>query len=179
MRSSAASDVYKRQSEVWGLLPVDYEREVQTLWIRPNSKRKTLKTKRNSVRPIPVLEPLEIWLDRYFVATAGASSGSGAKSANSASASSVKALKALGFAFGNHSLRHGMKQRLVEADAPSNVLEELLGWSGQSMASNYGRNQATAAKRNYLASVYQALDVGVGVGVGVDVQSNVVTFKAA
>jgi hypothetical protein len=66
-----------------------------------------------------------------------------------------------------------MKQRLVEADAPMNVLEELLGWSGQSMASNYGRNQATAAKRNYLASVYQTL------GVGVDVQSNVVTFKAA
>jgi integrase len=160
-----------RLSEVWGLLPVDYEREAQTLWIRPNTKRKTLKTKRNSVRPIPVLEPLEIWLARYFVATSGASSG--AKSANSASASSVKALKALGFAFGNHSLRHGMKQRLVEADAPMNVLEELLGWSGQSMASNYGRNQATAAKRNYLASVYQTL------GVGVDVQSNVVTFKAA
>jgi hypothetical protein len=66
-----------------------------------------------------------------------------------------------------------MKQRLVEADAPLNVLEELLGWSGQSMASNYGRNQATTAKRNYLASVYQAL------GVNVEVQNNVVAFKAA
>lgn len=35
------------------------------------------------------------------------------------------------------------------------------------------RNQATAAKRSYLARVYQAL------GVGVDVQSNVVAFKVA
>ena len=161
-----------RLSEAWGLLPDDYDRETQTLWIQPNSKRKSLKTK-NSSRPIPVITPLEDWLERYFEATSGASSG--AKTANSASASSVKAIKALGFEFGNHSLRHGMKQRLVEADAPSNVLEELLGWSGQSMASNYGRNQATAAKRNYLASVYQAL----GVDVDVDVQSNVVAFKAA
>ena len=159
-----------RLSEAWGLLPDDYDRESQTLWIQPNLKRKSLKTK-NSSRPIPVIAPLEAWLERFFEATSGASSG--AKTANSASASSVKAIKALGFEFGNHSLRHGMKQRLVEADAPSNVLEELLGWSSQSMASNYGRNQATAVKRSYLASVYQAL------GVGVDVQSNVVAFKAA
>jgi len=158
-----------RLSEAWGLLPEDFDRETQTLWIQPNSKRKSLKTK-NSSRPIPVLAPLEFWLNRFFTATTEAR---GAKTANSASASSVKAIKALGFGFGNHSLRHGMKQRLVEADAPLNVLEELLGWSGQSMASNYGRNQATAAKRNYLASVYQVL------GVGVDVHSNVVAFKSA
>lgn len=158
-----------RLSEAWGLLPGDFDREARTLWIQPNAKRKSLKT-RNSSRPIPVLEPLEIWLDRFFEAT---SDSRGAKTANSASASSVKAIKALGFEFGNHSLRHGMKQRLVEADAPMNVLEELLGWSGQSMAKNYGRNQATAAKRNYLASVYQALDVGM------NVQSNVVAFKTA
>ncbi len=158
-----------RLSEAWGLVPEDYDRESQTLWIQPNAKRKSLKTK-NSSRPIPVLLPLERWLERFFAATSG---GKGAKTANSASASSVKAIKALGFGFGNHSLRHGMKQRLVEADAPLNVLEELLGWSGQSMASNYGRNQATTAKRNYLASVYQAL------GQGVEVQNNVVAFKVA
>jgi integrase len=160
-----------RLSEAWGLLPVDFDRETNTLWIQPNSKRKSLKTK-NSSRPIPVLVPLEFWLDRFFKAT---TEGQGAKTANSASAASVKAIKALGFGFGNHSLRHGMKQRLVEADAPSNVLEELLGWSRQSMASNYGRNQATAAKKNYLASVYRAL----GVYADADIQSNVVAFKAA
>jgi integrase len=98
----------------------------------------------------------------------------GAKTANSASASSVKAIKGLGFEFGNHSLRHGMKQRLVEVDAPQSVIEELMGWSSQSMARNYGRNLASNTKRNFVAAAYR------GLGLSEDTQgSNVVQLKSA
>lgn len=144
-----------RLSEAWGLLPEDWLKQDQVLIVRRNSKRKSLKTD-NSVRPVPVLPPLAIWLERYLTIT---SQTGGAKSANSASASSLKALKTAGIKFGNHSLRHGMKDRLTEANATKTVIDELQGWSTQSMAANYGRNQATEAKKRYLAAVYQALGV--------------------
>jgi integrase len=159
-----------RLGEAWGLVREDWDKEAQTLWVRPNAKRKTLKTA-NSARPFPVLEPLGIWLVRYF---SSLDSKVGAKTASSASASTVKAIKGLGFEFGNHSLRHGMKQRLVEADAPQSVIEELMGWSNQSMAKNYGRNLASNTKRNFMASVYREL------GVMEDTQgSNVVQLRTA
>lgn len=143
-----------RLSEAWGLSRDDWLKDdSNTLLIRPNTKRKNLKTT-NSVRPIPVLEPLAVWLERYFVFV---DAKRVPKSANSASASTVKALKKQGFAFGNQSLRHGMKQRLIEVDAPSNVYEELMGWSSQSMAANYGRNQATTTKKKFMAAVYQRI----------------------
>jgi integrase len=144
-----------RLSEAWGLMREDWDKEDQTLLIRPNTDRKDLKTT-NSIRPIPVLEPLSRWLERYFACV---DAKRVPKSANSASGSTVKALKRHGFAFGNQSLRHGLKQRLFEVDTPSNVYEELMGWSTQSMAANYGRNQATTAKRKFLAAVYQEFGV--------------------
>lgn len=144
-----------RLSEAWGLNREDWLLDDGTLLIRPNTNRKSLKTN-NSVRPIPVLDPLAIWLERYFVCV---DDQLVSKSANAASAASVKALKRLGIKFGNHSLRHGMKQRLVEVDAPINVIEELMGWSSQSMARNYGRNLASTTKRNFMASIYQDLGV--------------------
>ena len=52
-----------------------------------------------------------------------------------------------------------MKQRLVEVDAPDSVTDELQGRSSQRMAANYGRNQATTAKRKFIAAVYQGLRV--------------------
>lgn len=144
-----------RLSESWGLLSNDWNKDDDTLWVQPNVKRKQLKTT-NSVRPIPVLAPLAKWLDRYFFCVA---KYGGAKTPNSASASCVKALKHIGFHFGNHSLRHGFKQRLIEIDAPMNTIEELMGWSSQSMARNYGRNLATTTKRNLISAVYQSLDL--------------------
>ncbi len=144
-----------RLSEAWGLSRDDWLQDDGTLFIRPNTNRQNLKTT-NSVRPIPVLDPLAVWLDRYFTCV---DVNRVPKTANSASAGTVKALKRQGFAFGNHSLRHGMKQRLFEVDTPSNVYEELMGWSSQSMAANYGKNLATTAKRRYLAAVYQDLGV--------------------
>jgi hypothetical protein len=159
-----------RLAEAWGLVREDWDKEAQTLWVRPNAKRKTLKTA-NSARPFPVLEPLEAWLERYF---SSVDARGGAKTANSASASTVKAIKSLGFGFANHSLRHGMKQRLVEVDTPQNALEELMGWSSQSMARNYGRNLASSTKRNYVAAAYRELGV-----MGDTSGSNVVQLKSA
>ena len=160
-----------RLSEAWGLTRDDWLQEEGTLLIRPNTNRTNLKTT-NSVRPIPVLKPLAVWLERYFSCVDAKRL---AKSANSASQSTVKALKRQGFAFGNHSLRHGMKQRLVEVDAPQSVIDELQGWSSQSMAANYGRNQATATKRKFIGAVYQLMGVSSGIQDG----SNVVKLFGA
>jgi integrase len=162
-----------RLSEAWGLVRADLIQEDATLWVRPNFKRTSLKTA-NSQRPIPVLTPLAGWLERYFLSV---EKSGGAKNANSASASCVKALKRLGFTFGCHSLRHGMKQRLTEADAPSNLIDELMGWSNQSMARNYGRNVATTAKRNLLATVYNCLEVGISVEPEDERNSNVLQLN--
>ncbi len=144
-----------RLSEAWGLLPEDWIKQDQVLIVRRNSRRKNLKSD-HSIRPVPVLPPLAIWLERYLAITAKMG---GPKSANSASAASLKALKSAGITFGNHSLRHGMKDRLTEANATKTVIDELQGWSTQTMAANYGRNLATEAKRRYLAKVYEALGV--------------------
>lgn len=143
-----------RLAEAWGLKETDWEKDsllygTSTLFIRENSKRTTLKTQ-NSNRPFPVLPELAVWLERYFACTH-------AKNANSASAATLSALRHLGFDFGNHSIRHGFRERLKEANAPLDVVEELQGWSSQRMSAYYGSRQSSATKVSYLKAVYAAL----------------------
>lgn len=138
-----------RLSEVWMLLEEDYDRAQKVLTLKPNRRKQELKTK-NSSRPIPVLPELAAWLELYF-------SNRPASSPNSASSATLKWLKRNGIDFGNHSLRHGMKQRLEECNTPLHVIEELQGWSRQTMADNYGFRTANDAKRNALTAVYEKL----------------------
>lgn len=137
-----------RLGEVWGLEEKDHQDD--TLWIQPNDTRSTLKTQ-NSTRPFPVLPMLLPWLERLFKCP------SKAGSANSASAACNKALEAGGLPFSMHSLRHGFKQRLVDVDAPINVIEELQGWSSQRMSAFYGKNTARDSKTNFVRMVYSQL----------------------
>lgn len=136
-----------RLSEVWGLEQKDLEGD--TLFIRPNDTRSSLKTK-NSTRPFPVIPPLGVWLERFFLLDRPSS-------ANSASAACNKTLKTLSPLYVVHGLRHGFKQLLSDVDAPLNVIEELQGWSSQRMSASYGKNTARASKTAFVQAVYSQL----------------------
>lgn len=139
-----------RLSEAWGLDQQDWDREHQVLNIQINQRRSSLKTK-HSTRPFPVLPELAAWLEAYL-------DHKSASSSNSASAATLKRIKSLGFTgLTNHGFRHGMKQRLVEADAPGHIIDELLGWSEQSMRVNYGYLTVTEQKRRYVQKVYSRI----------------------
>jgi integrase len=136
-----------RLSEVWGLEQKDLEGD--TLFIRPNETRGSLKTK-NSTRPFPVIPPLSVWLERFFLLDKPSS-------ANSASAACNKTLKTLSPLYVVHGLRHGFKQLLSDVDAPLNIIEELQGWSSQRMSASYGKNTARASKTVFVQAVYSLL----------------------
>jgi integrase len=136
-----------RLSEVWGLEQNDLQGD--TLFIRPNDTRDSLKTK-NSLRPFPVIPPLLVWLERFFLQEKPSS-------ANSASAACNKTLKTLSPLYVVHGLRHGFKQLLTDVDAPINVIEELQGWSAQRMSASYGKNTARASKTAFVQAVYSQL----------------------
>lgn len=142
-----------RLGEIHGLVDQDFDRADAILWIQPNDKRESLKTK-NSRRPIPVLPELALWLERFL-----GSDGTPTE-ANSCSASCLKLLKTIdtgkkGFTI--HGLRHGFKQRLVEVDCPGNLIDELMGWSQQSTSRHYGFNTVTQKKIDYVMQVYGRL----------------------
>jgi integrase len=152
-----------RLSEVWGITKNDWDREANVLYLRPNERRRTLKTK-NSVRPFPVTPALATWLDELLRFTP-------ALTTNSASAATLKWLKSQGFDFGNHSLRHGFKQRLSELDAPKNFIEELQGWSSQSMADHYGHVTITERKLELVSRVHAHIGFA-------ESRDNVIPFRA-
>jgi integrase len=143
-----------RLKEIWGLLPSDYRPaekndECGVLHIQKNERRPTLKTE-NSVRPFPVLPELAFWIDALFKTRRP-------KTSNSASAATLAALKREGFTFGNHSLRHGFKQRLTEIDAPGETIDELCGWKPQRQQDSYGFKTVTRRKAELVKKVYVLL----------------------
>jgi integrase len=137
-----------RLSEVWGIQPSDLDADKDQLLIRPNALR-TLKTA-HSERPFPVLPELASWLEIYMRMKRPSS-------ANAASATTGCFLKTNGFKLTAHCLRHGFKQRLVEVDTPANVIEELMGWSSQSMMRHYGVNAVTGKKRHAIQLAYDQI----------------------
>jgi integrase len=134
-----------RLSEAWGIQAKDWDSVSGQLLIRPNELR-GLKTD-HSERPFPVLPELAAWLDLYL-------SAKRPSSANAASATTGSFMKSHGFDLTAHCLRHGFKQRLVEVDTPSTLIEELMGWSDQSMMRHYGLNAITTKKRRAVQLVY-------------------------
>jgi integrase len=143
-----------RLKEIWGLMPSDYlpankDEDFGVLYIQKNERRPTLKTE-NSVRPFPVLPELAFWIEALFKTRRP-------KTSNSASAATLAALKKEGFTFGNHSLRHGFKQRLTEIDAPGETIDELCGWKPQRQQDSYGFKTVTKRKAKLVKSVYDLL----------------------
>ena len=141
-----------RLSEAWGIQIKDFIKDKKLLLVRPNELRR-LKTG-DSERPFPVLPELADWLESYM-------SVNRPSSANAASASLGSFMKNNGINLTAHCLRHGLKQRLVEVDTPSSLIEELMGWSDQSMMRHYGFNVITLKKLNSLKVAYsQILNFG-------------------
>ena len=141
-----------RLNEIWGLMDDDYVRPQQdeklgVLYIRKNTRRVNLKTK-NSIRPFPVLPELGYWLDALLKVRRP-------KNSNTASSGTLAAIKKAGFTFGNHSLRHGLKQRLIETDTPSDTINELCGWGAQRQQDTYGFKTVTARKAEAIRKVYR------------------------
>lgn len=137
-----------RLSEVWGIQSCDLDTVKGQLLVRPNDLR-GLKTD-HSERPFPVLPALADWLDLYLRMKRPGS-------ANAASATTGSFLKGNGFKLTAHCLRHGFKQRLVEVDTPSNLIEEIMGWSDQSMLRHYGVNAITVQKRKSVQLAYDQI----------------------
>lgn len=138
-----------RLSEVWLIQEENYDRANDILHLKPNTRKRSLKTT-NSNRPIPVLPELAEWLEILLEQKPPST-------ANSASAATLKWLKSQGIDFGNHSLRHGFKQRLIECDVPLYIVEELQGWSRQTMADKYGFLTVSQKKIDAISSVYRKL----------------------
>jgi len=58
-----------------------------------------------------------------------------------------------------HSLRHTVAQALKDVQAPLDVVNSLLGWSGKGMASHYGGELAMSVKREWLSkAITQIID---------------------
>jgi integrase len=137
-----------RLSEAWGLLTKDFDRIKHQLIVQPNELR-GLKSA-HSERPFPVAPELGYWLDIYLNMKRPSSS-------NAASATTATFLKNNGFNLTAHCLRHGFKQRLVEVDTPSSLIEELMGWSDQSMMRHYGVNAITSQKLQSVQLAYNQI----------------------
>lgn len=143
-----------RLNEIWGVMDEDYTRpqEGETLgilYIRKNTRRVNLKTK-NSIRPFPVLPELGHWLEALLKVRRP-------KNSNTASSGTLAAIKKAGFTFGNHSLRHGFKQRLIEMDTPSDTINELCGWGAQRQQDAYGFKTVTVRKAEAVRKIYRSL----------------------
>ena len=141
-----------RLNEIWGVMDEDYVRpqegeKLGILYIRKNTRRVNLKTK-NSIRPFPVLPELGHWLEALLKVRRP-------KDSNTASSGTIAALKRAGFTFGNHSLRHGFKQRLIEMDTPSDTINELCGWGAQRQQDAYGFKTVTARKAEAVRKIYR------------------------
>ena len=141
-----------RLNEIWGVMNEDYIRpqegeKLGILYIRKNTRRVNLKTK-NSIRPFPVLPELGRWLEALLKVRRP-------KNSNTASSGTLAAIKKAGFTFGNHSLRHGFKQRLIEMDTPSDTINELCGWGAQRQQDAYGFKTVTARKAEAVRKTYR------------------------
>jgi len=56
-----------------------------------------------------------------------------------------------------HSLRHTITQALKDVQAPTDVINSILGWSGSGMASHYGSELALDVKREWMSKALRRL----------------------
>ena len=139
------SDTGMRLSEAAGLARDDIvlDEDIPHVIIRPHSWRR-LKTK-GSERTLPLVG-VSLWAARKAVEASQYSAylfprycdDKGCK-ANSASAALNKWLKqTIGDSYVLHSFRHSMRDRLRAADCPSEMIDQIGGWSKRSVGEDYG-----------------------------------------
>ena len=138
------SDTGMRLSEAAGLLREDVkiDSDIPHVDIRPNPSRR-LRTS-ESQRKVPLVG-CSIWAARRALE---ASKGKylfpkycneNGCNANSASAALNKWLKKIaGNEYVIHSMRHSMRDRLRAVDCPSDMIDQLGGWSKRSVGGGYG-----------------------------------------
>ena len=141
---SLISDTGMRLSEAAGLMKSDFnvDCDYPHLVIQPHSHR-SLKTL-SSERTVPLVGN-SLWAARRIIGTTDSeycfpryTSASGCN-ANSASAAINKWIKIVaGSEAVIHGLRHSFRDRLRAAEAPSEVIDQLGGWSLKSVGQAYG-----------------------------------------
>jgi integrase len=143
------ADTGARVSEVVGLLPEDIflDDKIPFIWIRPNSKR-TLKN-RPSERQIPLVGAalkgagmIRNGFPRYDAADSVSNLVNQYMSENGLKPSPMHTL---------YSLRHTFKDRLRDAAAPEEVIDELMGHAGH--RPRYGRGHTVETKYEWLKKV--------------------------
>ena len=138
------SDTGMRLGEAAGLLvnDIDLTHPIPHVTIRPHSHR-TLKTT-SSHRTIPLCGSA-LWAAKRIIESSTSYfcfpryNTTQSTNANSASATCNKWLKTITKQqVVIHGLRHGMRDRLRDVDAPTELIDQIGGWSLQSIGQNYG-----------------------------------------
>ena len=157
------SDTGMRLSEAAGLASDDIvlEADIPHVIIRPHPWRR-VKTK-GSERTLPLVG-CSLWAAKRAVEASQHSSylfprycnDKGCK-ANSASAALNKWLKqTIGDGYVMHSFRHSMRDRLRAVQCPSEMVDQIGGWSKRSVGEGYGEGYSISQKFGYMDYVADA-----------------------
>ena len=155
------SDTGLRLAEAAGLLMADikFDHPVPHIIIEPNSYR-GLKT--SSSRRIVPLVGASLWAAQRIAETCHDLKGpalprynkTGKTNANSASSAMNKWLKPfVGKGCSLHSFRHSMRDRLRAVSCPSEMVDQIGGWSHDSVGQGYGRGYELEQLQQYMKAV--------------------------
>lgn len=154
------SDTGMRLGEAAGLAreDIDLSGKIPVVHIRPHPWRR-LKTA-GSERSVPLVGA-SLWAAERVLAAETSSpfafpryNKTNETNANSASAALNKWLKVNGFEqFSVHSFRHGMRDRLRAVQCPSDIVDQVGGWSVASVGQSYGRGYPVEVLHEWLRKV--------------------------
>jgi integrase len=158
------SDTGMRLGEAAGLLKSDLkiDGEIPYIIIQPHAWRR-LKTE-SSNRKIPLVGQ-SLWAARQLLKYANSSEFAFPRynrqkytNANSASAALNKWLKGyVSKGQSIHSLRHSIRDRLREVDCPSEVIDQIGGWTRSSVGDSYGEGYSLSKMNKYLKEITQVV----------------------
>ena len=155
------SDTGLRLAEAAGLLVCDFklEAEVPHIIVEPNDLR-GLKTA-GSKRVVPLVGA-SLWAAKRIVSSGSKQDGpafprynkGGKTNANSASAALNKWLKPhVPDGCTMHSFRHSMRDRLREVHCPTEMVDQIGGWSMESVGQGYGNGYSLSQLESFLVKM--------------------------
>ncbi|SFJ43606.1 Site-specific recombinase XerD [Celeribacter neptunius] len=151
------SDTGLRLGEAIGLKVTDFSLgEVPYVSIRESDVR-DLKTAR-STREVPLVGAA-LWAAQRIVANTKSEyvwpkyAVPGDFKATSASNAIAKWVRAQGIDKTMHSLRHSIRDRLRDVNAPEEIIDQVGGWSARSAGQRYGRGASLSVKAEWLEKI--------------------------
>jgi len=153
------SDTGMRLSEAVGLLrdDINLEGNIPIVDIRPHPWRR-LKTAQ-SERKIPLVG-YSLWAAKQALKASEDSflfpkyCSKGGCNSNSASAALNKWLKQIaGSAYVIHSFRHSMRDRLRTVNCPSDMIDQMGGWSSRNVGERYGDGHSLESIMRYIGQI--------------------------